>query len=486
MITTINAFRKLNENLYPEGDFIKYNYNDTPDVEEYMNQAAQAMGEMTDSLYWMETQEVEEISGIMKDITGDESYDLDKVEAYSTKQGTVKIYIHSGDTGSYFIICNMNMNGKKIVDDQIVDIYQNDYSEVTPEDSNDPAFNGDDLDPAGGRGLASHESRKIFEGGSDGDFEHNQNQIELASKLYDEGQVLFNQGNIEAAEQKRQEALKVGSWLSWTDTELPPYDLESGEKRQLTNDYTNFDDKNPFSKDNKERRRQEFGESRTNENCSNDPLCLAFQAKNIECSVSPKGEIIVTVSFPLGDTDYWFEPLDTTMTPKSKGIYTCTSASHVNIGEGTDVEPNVFKGDVEQAVQFISHNLAQAKAAFDEIPKTTMTPSEPEKPGPKVVGKIDLKDDGKQRFKHKNETMITKIEDFKNKIIKEGAVKRHWEEILSAIESGTELSYLSGTEIRTSIPTEYYNNVVTFINGVNILDMNVQTSVNPLKINTEE
>lgn len=452
MITTINAFRKLNENLYPEGDFIKYNYNDTPDVEEYMNQAAQAMGEMTDSLYWMETQEVEEISGIMKDITGDESYDLDKVEAYSTKQGTVKIYIHSGDTGSYFIICNMNMNGKKIVDDQIVDIYQNDYSEVTPEDSNDPAFNGDDLDPAGGRGLASHESRKIFEGGSDGDFEHNQNQIELASKLYDEGQVLFNQGNIEAAEQKRQEALKVGSWLSWTDTELPPYD------KSIT----------------------------TNENCSNDPLCLAFQAKNIECSVSPKGEIIVTVSFPLGDTDYWFEPLDTTMTPKSKGIYTCTSASHVNIGEGTDVEHNVFKGDVEQAVQFISHNLAQAKAAFDEIPKTTMTPSEPEKPGPKVVGKIDLKDDGKQRFKRKNETMITKFEDFKNKIIKEGAVKRHWEEILSAIESGTELSYLSGTEIRTSIPTEYYNNVVTFINGVNILDMNVQTSVNPLKINTEE
>ena len=165
MITTINAFRKLNENLYPEGDFIKYNYNDTPDVEEYMNQAAQAMGEMTDSLYWMETQEVEEISGIMKDITGDESYDLDKVEAYSTKQGTVKIYIHSGDTGSYFIICNMNMNGKKIVDDQIVDLYENDYSEVTPEDSNDfkgygKGENGeDDVDPSGGTGLASHESR---------------------------------------------------------------------------------------------------------------------------------------------------------------------------------------------------------------------------------------------------------------------------------------------------------------------------------------
>lgn len=164
MITTINEFRKFYENNYPEGDFIKYNYNDTPDVEEYMNQAASAMGEMTDSLYWFETQELEELAGIVKDITGDESYDFDKVEAYSTKQGTVKIYITS-DTGAYFIICNTNMNGKKIVDDQIVDIYQNDYSEVTPEDSND--FKGygngengeDDVDPAGGTGLASHESK---------------------------------------------------------------------------------------------------------------------------------------------------------------------------------------------------------------------------------------------------------------------------------------------------------------------------------------
>lgn len=59
--------------------------------------------------------------------------------------------------------------------------------------------------------------------GSNGDYEHNQEQIRIANKLYDEGQELFNQGNIEAAEEKRQQALKAGHCLDWTDTELPPY-----------------------------------------------------------------------------------------------------------------------------------------------------------------------------------------------------------------------------------------------------------------------
>ena len=81
-----------------------------------------------------------------------------------------------------------------------------------------------------------------------------------------------------------------------------------------------------------------------------------------------------------------------------------------------------------------------------------------------------------------NQTMITKINDFKNKMINEGALKRHWEEILSAVEGGTELSYLSNTDIHKSVPVAYYNNVVTFANGVNILDTNVETSVNKLKI----
>ncbi len=450
MITTINAFRKLNENLYPEGDFIKYNYNDTPDVEEYMNQAAQAMGEMTDSLYWFETQELEEIPGIIKDITGDESYDFDKVVSYSTQQGTVKLYISSGDTGSYFIICNMNMNGKKIVDDQIVDIYKNDYSEVTPDDSND--FKGygkgeheDDVDPAGGTGLHSHESRKVNE---------------------------------------------------------------------------NF-------------------------NKETDPLCIAFKANNIDFSVSPQGEIITSVEFPLGETDYWFESVDTTMTPKSKGIYTATQVSHCAIGEGgdCDVDKNIFTGTVEQAVQLIQHNLGIAKQEYDKIPKTEMTPAQPETTGPKIVGKIDLKDDGKQRFKKKSESLITSFEKFKileniedkkiqkiknaikNKtalkfkcgpanevgipthitddglvtfqlkgdkhptkvktkmvesynLIIEGAVKRHWEEIMSAIEAGTELEYKSGENFGKAIPVKYENNVVSFNNGIHVIDMYVKTAVN--------
>jgi len=167
MITTINEFRKLYENKYPEGDFIKYNYNDTPDMEEVINQAASAMGEMTDSLYWMDVREPDELPGVMKDITGDETYDFDKVESYFTKQGAVKLYI-TNDTDAYYIICNTNMNGKTIVDDQIVnsfDEFDNSQSEDLGDLDNsqdERAFDDNDLDPAGGRGFHTHEGKSDF------------------------------------------------------------------------------------------------------------------------------------------------------------------------------------------------------------------------------------------------------------------------------------------------------------------------------------
>lgn len=418
MITTINEFRKFYENNHPEGDFIKYDYNDTPDVEEIMNQAAQAMGEMTDSLFWMNTSEVEEIPFIIKDITGDTSYDFDKVDTYSTKQGAVKIYVTS-DEGGYYIVCNTNMNGKKIVDDQIVDIYENDYSEVTPDDSNDFDFKGygngengeDDVDPAGGTGLHSHESRKIVEGGSDGDFEHNQDQIVIASNLYDEGQVLFDQGNIEAAEQKRQEALKVGSWLSWTDTELPPYAKIQPKNESHENTVSGLANK-------------------LNVKLGDSIFALAMINSD-------------------GDKGWYVTYADSEEDAESK-LKNIDNDSFENQYLGYSRKLNTSND------QFMNYDLEEYLTPNNQV---TMTD-------------YDITKWSKTFAQQRNE-----------KIVNEGAVKRHWEEIMSAIEAGTELEYKSGENFGRAIPIEYRDNIVSFHNGIHVIDMYVKTSVNNLNDN---
>lgn len=60
----------------------------------------------------------------------------------------------------------------------------------------------------------------------------------------------------------------------------------------------------------------------------------------------------------------------------------------------------------------------------------------------------------------------------------EGALKRHWEEITDAIAAHLPLKYKSGETFGEAIPIEYKNNVVTFDNGINVIDMYVNTTIN--------
>ena len=66
---------------------------------------------------------------------------------------------------------------------------------------------------------------EMNEGGSDGDYEHDQEVEAKSEELYNKGLKLFRQGKTKEAEVLRQQALKSGSWLGWGETEFPKYDL---------------------------------------------------------------------------------------------------------------------------------------------------------------------------------------------------------------------------------------------------------------------
>jgi hypothetical protein len=63
-------------------------------------------------------------------------------------------------------------------------------------------------------------------GDTDGDYEFDKDQQAKAEELYDKGYDLFCQGKTKDAESLRQQALKVGSWLGWTETDLPKYSMK--------------------------------------------------------------------------------------------------------------------------------------------------------------------------------------------------------------------------------------------------------------------
>ena len=67
---------------------------------------------------------------------------------------------------------------------------------------------------------------EMNEGGSDGDYEHDQEVEAKSEELYNKGLKLFRQGKTKEAEVLRQQALKSGSWLGWGETEFPKYDLD--------------------------------------------------------------------------------------------------------------------------------------------------------------------------------------------------------------------------------------------------------------------
>lgn len=91
----------------PTGDFVKYNYNDNPDVEEYVNKAASAMGDMPTNLYWFYVADPDtaNIKNVIKDITGSANFPMDEVFTHDGH----KLYV-TGDDDAYYIVANSNLS----------------------------------------------------------------------------------------------------------------------------------------------------------------------------------------------------------------------------------------------------------------------------------------------------------------------------------------------------------------------------------------
>ena len=45
-----------------------------------------------------------------------------------------------------------------------------------------------------------------------------------AENYYDKGKKAFEEGNLEKAQEHYEHALNFGSYLGWTERELPPYE----------------------------------------------------------------------------------------------------------------------------------------------------------------------------------------------------------------------------------------------------------------------
>ena len=61
-------------------------------------------------------------------------------------------------------------------------------------------------------------------GDSDGDREYDMNSMVQAEEYYEKGLQAYSEGDLLKAEKYYDAALKAGSWLGWTEFDLPPYE----------------------------------------------------------------------------------------------------------------------------------------------------------------------------------------------------------------------------------------------------------------------
>jgi hypothetical protein len=67
-------------------------------------------------------------------------------------------------------------------------------------------------------------SESAMYGDSDGDLDFDMESEIEANEYYDRGLQAYSEGDLLKAEKYYQAALKAGSWLGWTEQDLPPYD----------------------------------------------------------------------------------------------------------------------------------------------------------------------------------------------------------------------------------------------------------------------
>ena len=68
---------------------------------------------------------------------------------------------------------------------------------------------------------------------SDGDADEDKNMAYGAENHYDKGKKAFEEGNLKKAQEYYKEALNFGSYIGWTERELPPYTKDSLDESKL-------------------------------------------------------------------------------------------------------------------------------------------------------------------------------------------------------------------------------------------------------------
>lgn len=146
---------------------------------------------------------------------------------------------------------------------------------------------------------------------------------------------------------------------------------------------------------------KQFGVGSMNEEklSKHDPLFEALLNSNLEPNITSWGTIDINIFSMYGEQTLSFHTIIANSNEEIKKLYTANSIFQSHEGEGQpDIEKNVFFGDLEETVKFALRTHKQAQEELDSLPKVNMTPEEPHV-GPRIVGKIDLSNDGKNRFK---------------------------------------------------------------------------------------
>lgn len=126
------------------------------------------------------------------------------------------------------------LGGKKVKPDDIafyntllgIEIDGEIYRPGTPDEKGNI-----ELKPNRGKTGIYTESKQLSEGEnryfdtdpSDGDADFDMREMVRAEELYEKGLQAYSEGDLLKAQQYYKDALKAGSWLGWTEFDLPPY-----------------------------------------------------------------------------------------------------------------------------------------------------------------------------------------------------------------------------------------------------------------------
>ena len=86
-------------------------------------------------------------------------------------------------------------------------------------------------------GMEPVKLNEVFYGSSDGDYDAAQEDRQMAEYNYDKGLEAYGEGDFLKAERYYTTALRYGSYLGWTEQELPPYEEVTGIGMKESYDY---------------------------------------------------------------------------------------------------------------------------------------------------------------------------------------------------------------------------------------------------------